>query len=179
MYHALTTESTNKLGGRVVSGYVVGLVFTAALMNEFFSIDAARTRMGFGVFAAYSTMMLSVIYAWKFVIFRQRCSRDTKEKRLYCLLAVMLPFLYWRCFLLPYSLATHILVSPIWMFTIPVVSFFRFDLERVKDKYASDNEYFKRSCIEIFVVFPIWSGFLVLVLWALNLVDNWYPNFGC
>ena len=177
MQDVLTTRSIDT-GKTTVSSFAVGLVFTAAILNEFFSIDPIKLRSSYGIFSPYYSMMLATIYGWKFVIAKQAISRDTKELKFFCLLAVMLPFLYWRCVLFPnMSTFSRIVANPIWIFAIPFISFFKFDLKRM---YINDNEYWKRSCIEMFIISPAWSICFGILLWATNLVENWRAVFwGC
>ena len=154
--------------------FLIGLVFTAAIVNEFFAIDDFRTRF---VFSQHFSLILASLYSWRYFISRQTSCRDAKKLRFFILLMAMLPFVYWRCCPLRCSNFLSLCVlGPVWLYAVPMYSFFKFDL---RQRRISTNDFFKRALLELFVLFPAWSCIWIVVLWGTGLVENWTPFYGC
>ena len=131
----------------------------------------------FGVFSPYFSSLLAAIYLWKFAILRSRWPRASRQVAFVILLALAMPFVYFKCIMLPTyaSYWTHLVVTPLWVLTIPVVSFFFFDQ---KKKLVRFDEYWLRSLIELTVLVPIWSVILSIVTVYLGLAEIYYIR-GC
>ena len=154
---------------------LLATLFFAALITFF--QDSAGSRNYFGVFSPYVSTLLATIYFWKWLILRSGWCRSDRRRAYWILLACLLPFVYWRCLLIPtyHSLFTHLILSPIWVYAIPTISFFWLDQ---CGKTPNSETYFGRSLIEIFAVLPIWSVLFTLFCLAIGAADTFYSR-GC
>ena len=124
--------------------------------------------------------MLAMIYAWKIVITASCLPKLHKRSCFLLLIALALPFVYWKCAVTPtieaYSLA-HIFGSPIWILAIPIVSFFLFEFSSGPQPI---EKHLTRWFIETVVLIPIWTGIVAFTLIATGLASDWTNMFfGC
>ena len=132
----------------------------------------AGSRNNYGVFSPHFSALMAMICFWKYLIIRMRAPQNVRRAAFVLLLVSAMPFVYWQCWLVPQFIAprgVHLAVDPIWVFTIPTVSFIWFDQ---KKKFVVLDEYCFRSLLEMFVVVPIWSVVLTLICLAVGLFDS-------
>ena len=157
--------------------FLFAATFSIAVLLALFQTDSGA-QTSYGVFSPYAPSLLLAIYLWKYAILKHRVPRYTKQLTFGLLIAISLPFVYWKCFIVPRDVVSssgHLLGSPIWILLVPILSFVFLDCRRI---WISRDSYFSRSLVEIFAIFPLWSCVWLLVNLQLDWVENyWY--IGC
>ncbi len=123
---------------------------------------------GFGVIIkAYSLLM--AIYLIRLRLLIRFISTRSQIIRFVSFLVVLMPIVYCFVNLLkpPFQLGPHKWIGdPIWVFVVPTLSFFVFDVGEVR---PSVRNFVIRSLCELFIVFPAWTYFWIFA--QLYLVD--------
>ena len=157
--------------------FLLAATFSIAVLMALFQSDSGA-RTSYGVFSPYAPSLLLAIYLWKYAILRMRVARNVKQLAFGLLVAVSLPFIYWKCFIVPRDVVSssgHMFGSPIWILMVPLISFVFLDCRRI---WVSRDSYFSRSLVEIFAIFPLWSCVWLLINLKIDWVENyWY--IGC
>lgn len=151
---------------------LVSLVVITALFDS-----GCHPKFQYGFFSPYFSLILLIIYLWQFAILRSHLSWRAKQTCFAIVLAVSLPFIYWRCFPVPtieVGTLTHVLANSVWVLPVPIATFYLLGKTSLRD--LSENRLAalaSRIILAVFAWTVIWSSTLMIT----GLAANWTNNF--
>lgn len=127
---------------------VSALITVGTIPNELF--------FGYGsIVKAFAALL--VVYWLRSVILMRDVSKRQRVFAYSAILIALLPYVYTFLNLYnpPFRLSVHKWIGdPIWVFTVPTMSFIVFDL---RDQPKNLARFLIRSSVELILVFPVWT----------------------